>query len=96
MSPIISHRSLKLHNRENTLCSQCNQIEDEQHFLIHCTQYVDVRKLVFQQLNIILKGSICVYVNIWKHYEYMSIYQKLYEYQISLFVFNMNICNLTM
>jgi hypothetical protein len=51
MSRIISHRSLKLHNRENTLCSQCNQIEDEKHFLIHCTQYVDVRKLLFQKLN---------------------------------------------
>jgi hypothetical protein len=24
--------------RENRLCSQCNQIEDEQHFLIHCTK----------------------------------------------------------
>jgi hypothetical protein len=35
MSRIISHRSLKLHNRENTLCSQCNQIEDEKHFLNH-------------------------------------------------------------
>ena len=23
--------------RENRLCSQCNQIEDEQHFRIHCT-----------------------------------------------------------
>jgi hypothetical protein len=31
--------------RENRLCSQCNQIEDEQHFLIHCTKFVDLRKL---------------------------------------------------
>ena len=64
MSRIISHRSLKLHNRENTLCSQCIQIEDEKHFRIHCTQYVDVRKLLFQKLNINLKGNICVHVNI--------------------------------
>jgi hypothetical protein len=26
--------------RENRLCSQCNQIEDEQHFLIYCTYHV--------------------------------------------------------
>ena len=36
--------------RENRLCSRCNQIEDEQHFLIHCTKFVDVRKLLFQKL----------------------------------------------
>ena len=41
--------------RENRLCSQYNQIEDEQHFLIHCTKFVDVRKLVFQKLNINLQ-----------------------------------------
>jgi hypothetical protein len=28
--------------------------------------------------------------------EYMSLYQKLYEYQISLFVFNMIFCHLKM
>ena len=34
--------------RENRLCSQCNQIEDEQHFLIHCTKFANVRKLLFK------------------------------------------------
>ena len=33
--------------RENRLCCQCNQIEDEQHFLIHCTKFANVRKLLF-------------------------------------------------
>ena len=55
MSRIISHRSLKLHNRENTLCSQCNQIEDEKHFLCHSTKFVDVRTPSFQKLNISMK-----------------------------------------
>jgi hypothetical protein len=53
--------------RENRLCSQCNQIEDEQHFLIHCTKFAIVRN-----------------------------YQRLHEYQISLFVFNMIFCHLKM
>ena len=74
MSRIISHRSLKLHNRENTLCSQCNQIEDEKHFLNHWAQYVDVRKLLFQKLNINLKGYICVHVNIWKQIVLMTVW----------------------
>jgi hypothetical protein len=34
------------------------------------------------------------YMAIWWHYEYMSLYQRLYEYQISLFVFNMIFCHL--
>jgi hypothetical protein len=41
--------------RENRLCSQCNQIEDEQHFLIHCTKFANVRKLLFKKLNINLQ-----------------------------------------
>jgi hypothetical protein len=41
--------------RENRLCSQCNQIEDEQHFLIHCTKFANVRKLLLKKLNINLQ-----------------------------------------
>ena len=41
--------------RENRLCSQYNQIEDEQHFRIHCTKFIDLRKLLFQKLNINLQ-----------------------------------------
>jgi hypothetical protein len=41
--------------RENRLCSQCNQIEDEQHFLIHCTKFANVRKLLFKKLNVKLQ-----------------------------------------
>ena len=40
---------------ENRLCSQCNQIEDEQHFLIHCTKFANVRKLLLKKLNINLQ-----------------------------------------
>ena len=38
--------------RENKLCSQCNQIEDE---LIHCTKFANGRKLLFKKLNIKLQ-----------------------------------------
>ena len=55
MSRIISHRSLKLHNREHRLFSQGNQIEDKHHFLIHSTKFVDVRTPSFQKLNISMK-----------------------------------------
>ena len=41
--------------RENRLCSQYNQIEDEQHFRIHCTKFIDLRKLLCQKLNINLQ-----------------------------------------
>jgi hypothetical protein len=41
--------------RENRLCSQCNQIEDEQPFLIHCTKFANVRTLLFKKLNIKLQ-----------------------------------------
>jgi hypothetical protein len=37
------------------LCSQCNQIEDEQHFLIHDTKFANVRKLLFKKFNIKLQ-----------------------------------------
>ena len=40
---------------KNTLCSQSNQIEDEQHFLIHCTKFANVRKLLLKKLNINLQ-----------------------------------------
>ena len=32
-----------------------NQIEDEQHFLIHCTKFANVRKLLLKKLNIYLQ-----------------------------------------
>ena len=31
------------------------QIEDEQHFLIHCTKFANVRKLLFKKLKINLQ-----------------------------------------
>ena len=31
------------------------QIEDEQHFLIHCTKFANVRKLLFKKFNIKLQ-----------------------------------------
>ena len=55
MSRIISHRSLKLHNSEHRLFSQCNQIEDKHHFLFHSPKFVDVRTPSFQKLNISMK-----------------------------------------
>ena len=92
--------------RENRLCSQCNQIEDEQHFLIHCTKFANVRKLLFKKLNINLQ-DLCpseymktitrlLNPNIIDDTEYMSLYQRLYEYQISLFFFSMIFCHLKM
>jgi hypothetical protein len=88
--------------RENRLCSQYNQIEDEQHFRIHCTKFVDVKILLFQKLNINLQDLCPI--------KYMKTITRLlnpksiddtinichYEYQISLFVFNMIFCHLKM
>ena len=37
--------------RENRLCSQCNQIEEEQHFLIHCTKFANARKLLLKKIE---------------------------------------------
>lgn len=37
--------------RENRICSNCNQIEDEKHFLIYCKKFENYRKQLFNKLN---------------------------------------------
>ena len=37
--------------RAQRLCVNCNQIEDEIHFLIHCKLYESERKALFQKIN---------------------------------------------
>ena len=35
--------------RENRLCSKCNVVEDEMHFLLHCTRNIEIRKIYFEK-----------------------------------------------
>ena len=37
--------------RENRLCRNCNVIESEEHFLIHCKLYINLRNKLVQDLN---------------------------------------------
>ena len=36
--------------REERICTFCKEIEDEKHFLLHCTKNSDIRKDFFQNL----------------------------------------------
>ena len=38
--------------RNQRLCSNCDQIEDEIHFVLFCNKFKDLRTLLFQRLNI--------------------------------------------
>ena len=39
-------------SRNLRLCSSCNKIEDEEHFMLYCNQYDSLRKSLFSNLNI--------------------------------------------
>ncbi len=36
--------------REQRLCTTCNKVEDEEHFLLFCTKYSTLRSTTFQRL----------------------------------------------
>ena len=38
--------------RKNRLCRICNEIEDEEHFLLYCQKFTDLRSELFTKLNI--------------------------------------------
>ena len=38
--------------RNQRLCSNCEQIEDEIHLVLYCNKFKDLRTLLFQRLNI--------------------------------------------
>lgn len=38
--------------RENRLCMTCNKIEDEEHFMIHCSRFSTIRNDLFMKMNI--------------------------------------------
>ena len=39
-------------SRNLRLCSSCNKIEDEEHFMLYCNRYDSLRKSLFSNLNI--------------------------------------------
>ena len=39
-------------SRNLGLCSSCNKIEDEEHFMLYCNRYDSLRKSLFSNLNI--------------------------------------------
>ena len=49
-----NHPPIPLSNR---LCSVCNSIEDETHYLLYCTKYSEERNELFSNLSTILKTS---------------------------------------
>jgi hypothetical protein len=39
-------------SRNLRLCSSCNKIEDEEHFMLYCNRYYSLHKSLFSNLNI--------------------------------------------
>lgn len=39
--------------REERLCTYCNQVEDEEHFILFCNKYKDLRSSLFRKIGII-------------------------------------------
>jgi len=38
--------------RKNRLCTNCNELEDEEHFLLYCEKFKDLRSNLFTKMNI--------------------------------------------
>jgi hypothetical protein len=46
-----------LEPREERFCKFCTEVEKEEHFLISCYKYKDIRKTFFQSYGLDLKDS---------------------------------------
>ena len=46
--------------REERLCSKCNKIEDEIHFLLHCTNFVEDRQVLMDCVKKLVPNFACL------------------------------------